>query len=110
MLIRDVDCDEDPDRWRAFLVDQGFGHFVAAGSGRAVPVVVPTQYVLTDTEIVFHLVATNPVFAALEENPRARDERRRRLGVHPRRVEGDRRRGPGPGNPHDVLRGRPGHR
>ena len=48
MLIRDVDCDEDPDRWRAFLVDQGFGHFVAAGRARAVPVVVPTQYVLTD--------------------------------------------------------------
>jgi transcriptional regulator len=71
MLIRDVDCDEDPDRWRAFLVDQGFGHFVAAGKGRDVPAVVPTQYVLTDTEIVFHLVATNPVFAALEENPRA---------------------------------------
>ena len=33
--------------------------------------VVPTQYVLTDREIVFHLVATNPVFAALTENPRA---------------------------------------
>lgn len=71
MLIRDADCDEDPDRWRAFLVDQGFGHFVAGGSGRAVPVVVPTQYVVTETEIVFHLIANNPVFAALEENPRA---------------------------------------
>lgn len=71
MLIRDADCDEDPDRWRAFLVDQGFGHFVAAGVGRAVPVVVPTQYVLTETEIVFHLIGSNPVFAALEENPSA---------------------------------------
>jgi transcriptional regulator len=70
MLIRDVDCDEDPARWRAFLTDQGFGHFVAAGSGRAVPVVVPTQFVVTETEIVFHLAATNPVFAALAENPR----------------------------------------
>jgi transcriptional regulator len=71
MLIRDQDCDQDPDRWRAFLVDQGFGHFVAAGRGRSVPVVVPTQFVLTDTEIIFHLVNTNPVFAALEENPSA---------------------------------------
>ncbi len=71
VLIRDHDRDDDPQRWRAFLVDQGFGHFVAAGSGRSVPVVVPTQYVVTDTEIVFHLVATNPVFDALEESSRA---------------------------------------
>ncbi len=71
MLIRDADRDEDPDRWRAFLVGQGFGTFVAGGLGRVVPIVVPTQYVVTDSEIVFHLVATNPVFAALEENPRA---------------------------------------
>jgi transcriptional regulator len=71
VLIRDQDCDEDPQRWRAFLADQGFGHFVAAGSGRPVPVVVPTQFVLTETEIVFHLAVTNPVFDALAENPRA---------------------------------------
>jgi transcriptional regulator len=71
VLIRDQDCDDDPQRWRAFLADQGFGHFVAAGSGRPVPVVVPTQFVLTDTEIVFHLATTNPVFDALAENPRA---------------------------------------
>jgi len=71
MLIRDTDCDESPDRWRAFLVDQGFGHFVAAGVGRAVPVVVPTQYVLTEDEVVFHLITSNPVFEALAENPRA---------------------------------------
>jgi transcriptional regulator len=71
VLIRDADRDDDPHRWRAFLIDQGFGHFVAAGRDRSVPVVVPTQYVLTDTEIVFHLIATNPVFAALEENPEA---------------------------------------
>lgn len=71
MLIRDADADEDPDRWRRFLRDQGFGHFVAAGAGRPVPVVVPTQYVVTDTELVFHLIATNPVFDALAENSRA---------------------------------------
>ncbi len=71
MLIREADRDDDPARWRAFLVDQGFGHFVAAGRDRSVPVVVPTQFVVTDTEIVFHLVATNPIFAALEENPTA---------------------------------------
>ncbi len=71
MLIRDQDRDDDPQRWRAFLAAQGFGHFVAAGSGRPVPVVVPTQFVLSDAEIIFHLATTNPVFDALAENPRA---------------------------------------
>ena len=71
MLIRDHDRDDDPARWRAFLVAEGFGHFVAPGRGRSVPVVVPTQFVLTEHEIVLHLIATNPVFAALAENPRA---------------------------------------
>lgn len=71
MLIREADRDDDPQRWRAFLADQGFGHFVAGGRGRSVPVVVLTQFVVTEAEIVFHLIATNPVFDALEENPRA---------------------------------------
>jgi transcriptional regulator len=71
VLIREHDRDDDPRRWRSFLVDQGFGHFVASGTGRDVPVVVPTQYVVTETELVFHLVATNPVFEALAENSRA---------------------------------------
>jgi transcriptional regulator len=71
VLIRDQDRDDDPQRWRAFLTAQGFGHFVAAGRDREVPVVVPTQFVLTDTEIVLHLATTNPVFDALAENPRA---------------------------------------
>ncbi|MGZ4688157.1 MAG: FMN-binding negative transcriptional regulator [Acidimicrobiia bacterium] len=71
MLIHGHDRDDDPQRWRSFLEQQGFGHLVAAGSDRAVPVVVPTQFVLADTEILFHLVATNPIFDALAENERA---------------------------------------
>jgi transcriptional regulator len=71
MMIRDVDRDDDPQRWRAFLTAQGFGQLAAAGRNRDVPVLVPTQYVLHDDEILLHLIATNPVFAALEENPRA---------------------------------------
>ena len=71
VLIRDQDRDDDPARWRAFLADQGFGHFTASGRGRAVPVVVPTQFVLTEDEVVLHLVTTNPVFDALDENPLA---------------------------------------
>ncbi len=71
VLIRDHDRDDDPQRWRAFLAAQGFGHFVSAGRDREVPVVVPTQFVLTETEVVLHLATTNPVFDALAENPRA---------------------------------------
>jgi len=71
VLIRDQDRDDDPARWRAFLADQGFGHFAASGRGRAVPVIVPTQFVLTEDEVVLHLVTTNPVFEALDENPLA---------------------------------------
>jgi transcriptional regulator len=71
VLIHDHDRDDDPDRWRAFVTHQGFGHFVAAGRGRPVPVVVPTQFVVTEREIVFHLMKANPVFAALAESPRA---------------------------------------
>ncbi len=71
MLIREHDRDDDPDRWRAFVVDQGFGHLVAAGRDRDVPVVVPTQFVLTELEVVLHLIAANPLIAALAENPRA---------------------------------------
>jgi transcriptional regulator len=71
MKIRDVDRDDDPQRWRAFLTAQGFGHLAAAGRDRDVPVVVPTQFVVRDDEIVLHLIASNPVLAALDENPRA---------------------------------------
>ncbi len=69
MLIRPHDdAADDEARWRRFVTDQGFGHFVAAGRDRAVPVVVPTQFVFADDRIVFHLAKQNPVFAALEEN------------------------------------------
>jgi transcriptional regulator len=71
MMIREPDRDDDPQRWHAFLTAQGFGHFAAAGRDRDVPVVVPTQYVLRDDEVVFHLIANNPVFAALDEQRRA---------------------------------------
>jgi transcriptional regulator len=70
-MIRDVDRDDDPQRWRAFLTAQGFGQLAAAGKDRDVPVVVPTQYVVCDDEIVLHLIAANPLMAALDENPRA---------------------------------------
>lgn len=69
MFIRahdDVAANEE--QWRAFVHDQGFGQF-AVNSSDTVPVVVPTQFVLRDDDIVFHLARPNPVFAALATAP-----------------------------------------
>jgi transcriptional regulator len=70
MYIAPVDAGIDDDEWRSFVVAQGFGHLVAAGRGRDVPVVVPTQFVLEAGEILLHLVARNPLFDAIAEQPR----------------------------------------
>lgn len=70
MLIRPHDKGSDETQWRSFVQQQGFGHFAVTGDG-PVPILVPTQFVLLDDEIVFHLAKPNPVFAALEVNPRA---------------------------------------
>ena len=71
MLIRPHDREDDRDVALGFLRSQGFGHVAAAGRGHDVPVVVPTQFVVEDDHIVFHLAAANPIFARLEEQPRA---------------------------------------
>ena len=71
MLIRaHDDASNDDERWRTFVQDQGFGHLVAGGSARQVPVVVPTQFVLTGDTILLHLARANPVFARLGEDDR----------------------------------------
>lgn len=69
MLIRKHDdASDDEERWRAFVVAQGFGHLVAGGGpDRAVPVVVPTQFLLDGDRIALHLASPNPVFEALAE-------------------------------------------
>ncbi len=71
MYIAPVDATLGEDEWRPFVEAQGFGHLVAAGRNRDVAVVVPTQFVLDGDTVWLHLVRANPVFAALEENPRA---------------------------------------
>ena len=71
MLIhRHDDGTDDEPRWRAFVEAQAFGHLVAPGRDRDVPVVVPTQFLLDDDVIRLHLAAMNPLLAAVEENPR----------------------------------------
>lgn len=70
MLVRPWDRELDPDRWRPILAARRFGHLVAAGRGRDVAVVVPTPYSLVGDEVLIHLARTNPVWAAIDENPR----------------------------------------
>jgi len=70
MLVHPWDSSTDAAQARAFVAAQGFGHLLAAGRGRDVPVAVPTQYVLDgDRAVVLHLARPNPVWAAIQENP-----------------------------------------
>jgi transcriptional regulator len=70
VLIHPWDAGLSQDEWTAFVRAQGFGHLVAAGRGRDVPVVVPTQFALPDPDtVVLHLARPNPIWRALEENP-----------------------------------------
>jgi len=71
MLIRPSDASRNSREWRSFLRSQGFGHFIASGVGRDFPVVAPTQFAVVGDELVFHLAAANPVFAALAERATA---------------------------------------
>lgn len=70
MYVAPVDASLDETEWRSFVQAQGFGHLAAAGRGRDVPVLVPTQFVLEADEILLHLVARNPIFEAIAEQPR----------------------------------------
>ena len=70
MLIHPWDAGLSQDEWVSFVRSQGFGHLVAAGRGRDVPVVVPTQFALVDPEtVLLHLARPNPIWKALDENP-----------------------------------------
>ncbi len=71
MYVAAVDRSLGEDEWRPFVEAQGFGHFVAPGRGLDYPVVVPTQFVLEGDQVLAHFAAPNPVFEALEAEPRA---------------------------------------
>jgi transcriptional regulator len=70
MYIPSVDGSIGEEEWRPFVESHAFGHLIAAGVGRAVPVVVPTQFVLDGDRILLHLAGPNPVFDVLAEQPR----------------------------------------
>ncbi len=62
--------DEAPrDEALEFVRATGFGHLVASGRGREVPVVVPNQFSLSEETVLLHLARPNPVWEAVEENP-----------------------------------------
>lgn len=70
MLIHPWDAGASEAEWVAFVRAQGFGHLVAAGHGRDVPIVVPTQFALpSPAEVLLHLARPNPIWAAIDENP-----------------------------------------
>jgi transcriptional regulator len=58
-----------PDEWRAFVIGQGFGHLVAPGRDRPLPLVQPTQFLLHGDRVLLHLARPNPMLDALVENP-----------------------------------------
>src|SRR5262249_11025155 len=58
------------EEWRAFVSTHGFGELIAAGRNRDLPVAVPTQFVLEGQHLLMHLLRRNPIWAAIEENPR----------------------------------------
>ncbi|MCP3804424.1 FMN-binding negative transcriptional regulator [Allokutzneria sp. A3M-2-11 16] len=71
MLIHPWDAPIDDDHWRAWLRDEhDFGQLIAPGRDREFPVVVPTHFVFRDDAILLHLARPNPVWAAVDENPR----------------------------------------
>jgi transcriptional regulator len=69
VLIRSWDAPQGDEDWRAFVAANAFGHLVAAGANREVPVVVPTQFLLDGDELLLHLARPNPIWEAIDENP-----------------------------------------
>jgi transcriptional regulator len=70
VLIHPWDAGTSEHEWVDFVRAQGFGHLVAAGRDRDVPVVVPTQFALpAPDEVLLHLARPNPIWQALDENP-----------------------------------------
>ncbi len=72
MLIRPHDAPIDTEHeWRDLLTRHPFGHLIAPGKDRELPVVVPTHIHFDgDHTIRLHLAKPNPVWPPLTENQR----------------------------------------
>lgn len=68
MLIHPWDAGSDGE-WQAFLASQDVGTLICPTAD--LPVVVPTHFVWTGTEVLLHLARPNPALAALAARPRA---------------------------------------
>jgi transcriptional regulator len=72
VLIRRHDEPLSDEEWRAFLAEHDFGELIVPGTGRDLPIVVPTHFIYDgDKTVLLHLAKPNPVWEALEERPRA---------------------------------------
>ncbi|MGH3332734.1 MAG: FMN-binding negative transcriptional regulator [Nocardioidaceae bacterium] len=70
MLIHPWDAAAE-DEWRDLLERASFGQVIAAGGGDGYPTVVPSHFVYDGAEQIWlHLARPNPVWRAIEENPR----------------------------------------
>jgi transcriptional regulator len=72
VLVHPWDAPLGDDETWSFVRAQGFGHLIAPGR-RELPVVVPTQFVVTEGDagepvVLLHLARPNPIWAALTEN------------------------------------------
>ena len=70
MHIPAPDRANDENEWRTFIDSHAFGHLVAGGRGRPVPVVVPTQFLLDGDKVLLHLARPNPLFDAIAKQSR----------------------------------------
>ena len=73
MLVHPWDGPVDDEEWRQVLRTLDFGQLIAPGGpDRELPVVVPTHFLFDgDRTVELHLARPNPVWAALDERPRA---------------------------------------
>jgi transcriptional regulator len=73
VLVHPWDAALDDAEWRAWLAEgHDFGELIAPGRGRDLPAVVPTHFSYDgDRTVRLHLARPNPVWAHLEEHPRA---------------------------------------
>jgi transcriptional regulator len=73
VLIHPWDAVADDSEWQNWLAEgRDFGQLIASGSGRDLPVVVPTHFLYDgDRTVRLHLARPNPVWEPLTEHPRA---------------------------------------
>jgi transcriptional regulator len=72
VFIRRHDEPLSDEEWHAFLAEHDFGELIVPGTGRDLPIVVPTHFIYDGNKtVLLHLAKPNPVWEALEERPRA---------------------------------------